>query len=76
MDAKDGRKLAVSDQLSAIEGKIFIIEFCKSNGILRILLSPPHPPLSPGYGGEDKGEGVCGIPISVPLFMQKSIGFG
>jgi hypothetical protein len=37
------------------------------------LLRPPHPPLSPEYGGEDKGEGVCGIPIFVPLFVQKSI---
>ena len=49
------------------------IELRKSNGILRILLRPPHPPLSPEYGGEDKGEGVCGTPIFVPLFMQKSI---
>ena len=37
------------------------------------MLRPPHPPLSPEYGGEDKGEGVCGIPIFVPLFVQKSI---
>gem|GEM_PF-2147312 len=53
--------------------KKHIIELCKSNGKLRILLSPPHPPLSPDYGGEDKGEGDCGITIFLPLFMQKSI---
>jgi hypothetical protein len=35
-----------------------IIELRKSNGTLSILLHPPHPPLSPDYGGEDKGEGV------------------
>jgi hypothetical protein len=33
------------------------IELRKSNGTLSILLDPPHPPLSPDYGGEDKGEG-------------------
>jgi hypothetical protein len=35
-----------------------IIELRKSNGTLSILLHPPHPPLSPDHGGEDKGEGV------------------
>ncbi|MDI6756156.1 MAG: hypothetical protein QME78_17425 [Thermodesulfobacteriota bacterium] len=35
-----------------------IIELRKSNGTLINLLLPPHPPLSPESGGEDKGEGV------------------
>ena len=35
-----------------------IIELRKSNGTLSILLHPPHPPLSPDYGGEDQGEGA------------------
>jgi len=35
-----------------------IIELRKSNGLLSILLHPPHPPLSPDCGGEDKGEGA------------------
>jgi hypothetical protein len=48
-----------------------IIELWKSNGIFIILLSPPHPPLSPDYGGEDKGEGVCGIPILVSYIYAK-----
>jgi len=29
----------------------------------------------PEYGGEDKGEEVCGIPIFLALFLQKSIAF-
>ncbi len=37
---------------------LIIIELRKSNATLSILLHPPHPPLSPDYGGEDKGEGV------------------
>jgi hypothetical protein len=37
---------------------IVIIELRKSNGTLSILLHPPHPPLSPDYGGEDQGEGA------------------
>jgi len=36
-------------------------------------LRPPHPPLSPDYGGEDKGEGVNTMPMPVPLFMRKAI---
>jgi len=35
-----------------------VIELRKSNGTLINLLRPPHPPLSPESGGEDKGEGV------------------
>jgi len=30
-----------------------MIELRKSNGTLSILVNPPHPPLSPDYGGED-----------------------
>jgi hypothetical protein len=42
---------------------LIFIELCKNNGKLWILLNPPHPPLSPDYGGEDKGEGVfCKLP--------------
>jgi len=37
---------------------VSIIELRKSNGTLINLLRPPHPPLSPESGGEDKGEGV------------------
>ena len=37
------------------------------------LLRPPHPPLSPDYGGEDKGEGVNTMLMPVPLFMRKAI---
>jgi len=48
-------------------------ELRKSNRTLRNLLRPPHPPLSPAYGGEDKGEGVNTMPMSVPLFMRKAI---
>jgi len=39
-------------------GSRLIIELRKSNGTLINLLRPPHPPLSPESGGEDKGEGV------------------
>ena len=39
-------------------GWLDIIELRKSNETLSIFLHPPHPPLSPDYGGEDKGEGV------------------
>jgi hypothetical protein len=35
-----------------------IIKLRKSNGTLSNVFRPPHPPLSPDYGGEDKGEGV------------------
>jgi len=50
-----------------------INELRKSNGTLSNLLRPPHPPLSPDYGGEDKGEGVNTMPMPVPLFMRKAI---
>jgi hypothetical protein len=49
------------------------IELRKSNGTLSILLHPPHPPLSPDYGGEDKGWGSNVMAIFVPLFTLKSI---
>ena len=41
-----------------VEARIVIIELRKSNGTLSNVFRPPHPPLSPDYGGEDKGEGV------------------
>ena len=59
-----------SHHRSIVYPKVCIIELRKSNGTLSILLHPPHravakaamarrrPPLSPDYGGEDKGEGV------------------
>jgi len=50
-------------------GMVYAIELRKSNGTLSILLHPPHPPLSPDYGGEDKGEGGANVmTIFVPLF--------
>jgi len=45
---------------------LFIIELRKSNGTLSILLHPPHPPLSPDYGGEGRVPNV--MAIFVPLF--------
>jgi hypothetical protein len=52
---------------------VCINELRKSNGTLSNLLRPPHPPLSPDYGGEDKGEGVNTMPMHIPLFMRKAI---
>ena len=49
-------------------GEIELIELRKSNAKLSILLHPPHPSLSPDYGGEDKGEGSNVMVILVPLF--------
>lgn len=34
------------------------IELRQRNATLSNFLRPPHPSLSPDYGGEDKGEGV------------------
>ena len=57
-----------------------LIKLRKSNGTLSNVFRPPHPPLSPDYGGEDKGEGVyrdanvCSI-IYVSGF-QKDTRFG
>jgi hypothetical protein len=45
-----------------------IIELRKSNGTLSILLHPPHPPLSPDYGGAKAGSIFCILHLLVSTF--------